>query len=149
MRTSSQIKKMRSQLLHRGGSGLPMWQLQHPFQDPQNILGEDPAFKCISGVPKVAKFKGGYSSNTNHVYQLCLKDIWFYILECHLSQWAIQLVKDYTLEHGQLEVEYYFGLTPESEHSFQGLIDHFSLIFQSCKTVSSLIADFYKWSQKA
>ena len=41
------------------------------------------------------------------------------------------------------------GLDPESEQSFQGLIDHLSFTFQSCKTVSSLIGDFYNWSQKA
>ena len=46
------------------------------------------------------------------------------------------------------EVEYYLGLMPEEEQSFQGLIDHLSLAFQSCKTVSSLIADFYNQSQK-
>ena len=40
------------------------------------------------------------------------------------------------------------GLTPKSEQSFQGLIDHLSLAFQSSETVSSLIADFYNWSQK-
>ena len=40
------------------------------------------------------------------------------------------------------------GLTPEDEQPFQGLIDHLSLAFQSCKMVSSLIADFYNWSQK-
>ena len=40
------------------------------------------------------------------------------------------------------------GLTPEEEQSFQGLIDHLSLSFQSCEMVSSLIADFYNWSQK-
>ena len=40
------------------------------------------------------------------------------------------------------------GLTPEEEQSFQGLIDHLSLAFQSCETVSSLIADFYNQFQK-
>ena len=40
------------------------------------------------------------------------------------------------------------GLTPKEEQSFQGLIDHLSLAFQSCKSVSSLIADFYNRSQK-
>ena len=40
------------------------------------------------------------------------------------------------------------GLTPKQEQSFQGLIDHLSLAFQSCKTVSSLIADFYNQFQK-
>ena len=99
--------------------------------------------------PKVAKFKGGYSSNASLVYQSWLQDIQVYTLECHLSQWeAIQLVKDYTSEQARSEVEYYLGLTPEEEQSFQGPIDHLSLAFQSCKMVSSLIADFYNWPQK-
>ena len=47
--------------------------------------------------PKVAKFKGGYSSDACLVFQSRLKDIQVYVLEHHLSQWeAIQLVKDYT-----------------------------------------------------
>ena len=37
--------------------------------------------------PKVAKFKGGYSSDVSLVYQSWLKDIQVYTLECHLSQW--------------------------------------------------------------
>ena len=40
------------------------------------------------------------------------------------------------------------GLTPKEEQSFQGLIDHQSLAFQSCEMVSSLIAAFYNQSQK-
>ena len=57
-------------------------------------------------------------------------------------------MRDYTSEHARSEVEYYLGLTPKEEQSFQGLIDHLRLAFQSCETVSSLIADFYNWSQK-
>ena len=57
-------------------------------------------------------------------------------------------MKDYTSEQARSEVEYYLGLTPEEEQSFQGLIDHLSLTFQSCETVSSLIADFYNRFQK-
>ena len=99
--------------------------------------------------PKVAKFKGGYSSDASLVFQSWLKDIRVYTIEHHLSQWeAIQLVKDYTSEQARSEVEYYLGLTPKQEQSFQGLIDHLSLTFQSCKTVSSLIADFYNWCQR-
>ena len=99
--------------------------------------------------PKVAKFKGGYSSNASLVFQSWLKDIRVYTMECRLSQWeAIQLVKDYTSEQARSEVEYYLGLTPEEEHSFQGLTDHLSLAFQSCETDSSLIADFYSQFQK-
>ena len=99
--------------------------------------------------PKVAKFKAGYSSDASLVFQSWLKDIWVYTMECHLShQEAIQLVKDYTSEQARSEVEYYLGLTPKEEQSFQGLIDHLSLTFQSCETVSSLIADFYNRFQK-
>ena len=99
--------------------------------------------------PKVAKFKGGYSSNASLIFQSWLKDIRVYTIERRLSQReAIQLVKDYTSEQARSEVEYYLGLTPEEEQSFQGLIDHLSLAFQSCETVSSLIADFYNRFQK-
>ena len=99
--------------------------------------------------PKVAKFKGGYSSDASLIFQSWLKDIWVYTIEHRLSQWeAIQLVKDYTSEQARSEVEYYLGLTPKEEQSFQGLIDHLSLAFQSCETVSSLIADFYNRFQK-
>ena len=70
---------------------------------------------------KMAKFKGGYSSDASLVFQSCLKDIQVYNLEHHLSQWeAIQLVKDYTSEQARSEVEYYLGLTPKEEQSFQG-----------------------------
>ena len=68
------------------------------------------------GEPKVAKLKGGYSSDASLMFKSWLKDIWVYVLECHLSQWkAIQLVKDYTSKHAWLKVEYHLGLTPKSE----------------------------------
>ena len=71
-----------------------------------------------------------YSSDASLVYQSWLKDIWVYTIEHHLSQQeAIQLVKDYTSEQTRSEVEYYLGLTPKEEQSFQGLIDHLSLAF--------------------
>ena len=98
----------------------------------------------------MAKFKGGYSSHASLVFQSWLKDIWVYTIErCLSQQETIQLVKDYTSEQARSEVEYYLDLTPKEEQSFQGLIDHLSLTFQSCETVSSLIADFYNWFQKA
>ena len=96
----------------------------------------------------MAKFKGGYSSNASLVFQSWLKDIWVSVLEHQLSQWeAIQLVKNYTSKQARSEVKYYLALAPKSKQSFQGLIDHLSLAFQSCKVVSSLIADFYNWCQ--
>ena len=85
----------------------------------------------------MAKFKGGYSSDASLVFQSWLKDIWVYTIEhCLSQQEAIQLVKDYTSEQARSEVEYYLGLTPKEEQSFQGLIDHLSLalsILQDCQ----------------
>ena len=100
--------------------------------------------------PKVAKLKGGCSSDASLVFQSWLKDIQMYVLECHLSQWkGIQLVKGYTSEYAWLKIEYFLGLTSKRKQSFQGLIDHLHLTFQSCETVSSLLGDFYNQSQKA
>ena len=98
---------------------------------------------------KWPNLKEAISPDASLAYQSWLRDILVYTIEYRLSQWeAIQLVKDYTSERARSEVEYYLGLTPKEEQSFQGLIDHLSLAFQSCKTVSSLIADFYNQSQK-
>ena len=46
-------------------------------------------------------------------------------------------------DHARLEVEYYLGMYPEEEQSFQGLIDHLTAAFQSSETENSLIRDFY------
>ena len=47
---------------------------------------------------KVAKLKGGYSSDASLVFQLWLIDIWIYVIEhCLSQQEAIQLVKDIPL----------------------------------------------------
>ena len=50
--------------------------------------------------------------------------------------------------HVRQEAEYYLSFTLEGEQSLQGLIDHLSLGFQFCKTVSSLISDFYDVLEK-
>ena len=136
-----------------GASHVPLYN-QGPFihpELPKDLLEE--GFGCSPQAaamelrklrePKVAKLKGGYSSDASLVFQSCLKDIWVYDLECCLSQLeAIQLVKDSTSENAWLKVEYYLGFTPKSEKSFQGLIDHPSHTFQSCQAVSSLIGAF-------
>ena len=61
----------------------------------------------------------------------------------------IQVVKNYTSKACTGQGRILFGHDPQSRQSFQGLIDHLSLMFQSSKAVSFLIGDFYKWSQKA
>ena len=129
---------------------LPYLEVRNFYEEgfSQSLQAAATEFKKLRE-PKVAKFKGGYSSDASLVFQSWLKDIRVYTMECCLSQQeAIQLVKDYTSEQARSEVEYYLGLTPKEEQSFQGLINHLSLTFQSCETVSPLIADFYNWFQK-
>ena len=100
--------------------------------------------------PKITKLKGGNSSTVSLLFQSWLKDIWIHASEWRLSQsGAMQLVRDFTCDHARLEMEYYFGMYPEDEQSFQGLIDQLTTAFQFGETEKSLIGDFYKWHPKA
>ena len=58
-------------------------------------------------------------------------------------------MKDFTVEHAWDEVEFYMGMVAEEDQSFKGLTDHLYDAFQSGKTLSELISDFYGQSQKA
>ena len=100
--------------------------------------------------PKISKLKGGYSSSAGLIFQSRLKDICVHIEDRRLTQReAIQLVKDFTVEHAWDEVEFYISMVAEEDQSFRGLIDHLHDAFQSDKTLSELICDFYGWYQKA
>ena len=99
---------------------------------------------------KISKLKGGYSSSGGLIFQSWIKDIHMYMEDRRLTQReAIQLVKDFTEEHGKDEVEFYIGMMAEEDQSFKGLIDHLHDAFQSSETLSELISDFYGWFQKA
>ena len=100
--------------------------------------------------PKISKLKGGYSSLAGLVFQSWLKDIHVHVEDRRLTQReGIQLVKDFTTEHAQDEVEFYMGMVAKEDQSFEGLIDHLHDAFQSGKTLSELISDFFGQSQKA
>ena len=100
--------------------------------------------------PKISKLKGGYSSSAGLIFQSWLKDICVHVKDRRLKhREAIQLVKDFTVGCGQDEVEFYMGMIAEEDQSFKGLIDHLHDAFQSEKTLSELISDFYGWYQKA
>ena len=58
------------------------------------------------------------------------------------------LVKDFTAECAQDEVEFYMGMVAEEDQSSEGLIDHLCNAFQLSETLSELISDFYGQSQK-
>ena len=40
------------------------------------------------------------------------------------------------------------GMVTEDQQTFEGLIQHLKNAFQSGKTISKLISDFYSWAQK-
>ena len=100
--------------------------------------------------PIVSKLKGRYSSSAGLIFQSWLKDICVHVEDRRLTQrQAIQLVKDFTMEHAWDEVEFYMGMVAEEGQSFKGLIDHLHDTFQSGETLNEPISDFYGWSQKA
>ena len=60
----------------------------------------------------------------------------------------MQLIKDFTPEHGHNKVEFYMGMVVEDQQTFEGLIQYLKNAFQSGETISKLISDFYGWAKK-
>ena len=99
--------------------------------------------------PKINMLKCGYSAAANLIFQSWLKDIWVHVEDHNLSQReAIQLIKDFTAEHAHNKVEFYMGMVAEDQQTFEGLVQHLKNAFQSGKTISELISDFYGQAQK-
>ena len=99
--------------------------------------------------PKINKLKGGYSATANLIFQSWFKDIWVHVEDQNLTQReAMQLIKDFTAECAHNEVEFYMGMVTEEQQTFEGLIQHLKNTFQSGKTISELISDFYGQTQK-
>ena len=60
----------------------------------------------------------------------------------------MQLVKDFTAECACNEVEFYMGMVVDDQQTFEGLVQHLKNAFQSSKTTSKVISDFYARAQK-
>ena len=60
----------------------------------------------------------------------------------------MQLIKDFTAEHAHDKVEFYIEMVVEEQQNFENLMQHLKNVFQSGKTISELISDFYGWAQK-
>ena len=94
--------------------------------------------------PKINKLKGSYSATANLIFQSWFKDIWVHVEDHNLSEReAMQLMKDFTAEHAHAKVEFYMGMVTEDQQTFEGLVQHLKNAFQSGKTISELISDFY------
>ena len=64
--------------------------------------------------PKISKLMGRYSSLAGLIFQSWLKDIHVHIEDRRPTQReAIQLVKDFTMEHAWDEVEFYIGMVAQ------------------------------------
>ena len=97
--------------------------------------------------PKISKLKGGYTSSARLVFLSWIKDV--HVQDRRLTQReAIQLLKFLTTKHAWNEVEFYMGMVAKEDQSFEGLIKHLHDAFQSGKTLSELISEFYGQSQK-
>ena len=97
--------------------------------------------------PKIAKLKGGYSANAALIFNSWLKDIDMCVQDHNLTEHeAVQLGKDYTIEHACGAVEFY--LDTNDQWSYAGLIEHLRTSFESGETFSSLLGDFYARCQK-
>ena len=104
---------------------------------------------CKLCKPKINKLKGGYFATANLIFQSWLKDIRVHVEDRNLSQReAIQLIKDFTPERACNEVEFYMGMVMDEQQTFEGLVQHLKNAFQSSKTTSELISDFYARAQK-
>ena len=104
---------------------------------------------CKMHEHKINKLKGGYSATANLIFQSWLKDIRVHVDDCNLSEReAMQLIKDFTAEHAHDEAEFYMGMVTEDQQTFEGLVQHLKNTFQSGKTISELIIDFYSQVQK-
>ena len=97
--------------------------------------------------PKISKLKGGYLANAAFIFNSWLKDIDMCVQDCNLTEHeAVQLVKDYTIEHAHGAVE--FCLNTNDQWSYSVLIEHLRTSFESGETSNCLLGDFYVRCQK-
>ena len=60
----------------------------------------------------------------------------------------MQLIKDFRAELACDEVQFCMGMVVEEQQTFEGFMQHLKNTFQSSKTISKLISNFYSWAQK-
>ena len=60
----------------------------------------------------------------------------------------MQLIKDFKAECAHNEVQFYMWMVVEEQQTFEGLVQHLKNAFQSGKTTSKLISNFYGQAQK-
>ena len=96
--------------------------------------------------PKLAKLKGGITSEASLFFNSWVKDVRAVISKRSMSNTkSLQLVKDYTEGKARQQVEFYILSTPSP--SFEGLIDNFKTSFQSGEDKATVKGEFYSCKQ--
>ena len=96
--------------------------------------------------PKHKNLKGGYSAYAMLVFNCWLKDIEMCIKEWKFTNMeVIQLVKDYTSQGRRGAAEFY--LDTKSTWKYHKLVEYLQTSFESGKTFSSLVENFYSYVQ--
>ena len=98
--------------------------------------------------PKLAKLKGGYSSEANLFFQGWAKDVQAVVVDRQLSDSeAIQLVKEYTEGSARKQVDSFFDF---NEHpTFEKLMRELASVYSPTDDDASLMSEFYSHKQLA
>ena len=99
--------------------------------------------------PKIIKFKGGYSFNTELTFQSWKSDILANISDRELdNKAAIQLIKEQTLDSARREVEFQLDLCG-GNITYQDLLQHLGVAFEGGDDEANVLAEFYSRRQYA
>ena len=99
--------------------------------------------------PKITKFKGGYSTDTELVFHSWHADILLHITDHELDKRAvIQLIKDQILESTHCKDIFQIDLCGGTI-TYQELLKHLSMAFQGGNDEANILAEFYRHSQHA
>ena len=97
--------------------------------------------------PKITKLRGGYSADTELMFQSWRSDILAHINDRELdNKVAIQLIKEQTLDNARHEVEFQLDLCG-GNISYQDLLKHLSITFQGGDDEANILAEFYSCKQ--
>ena len=98
--------------------------------------------------PKLAKLKGGYSSEANSFFQGWAKDVRAVVADRQLTDSeAIQLIKEYTEASACKQVDSFLDLTEYP--TFETLMKELASVYSPPDDDASLMAEFYGHKQLA
>ena len=98
--------------------------------------------------PKLAKLKGGYTTEANLFFQSWAKEVQAIVIDRQMSDSeALQLVKEHSEGAARRQIDNYFDFS--DNQTFSGLMKELSTAFSSCEDDASLMAEFYSRKQLA